>query len=109
MEIVDFFRSQLSSRCNLNWESGVNTKSNLKSDVFREIALTLGLDYSHFETKENLIDETLLANRNRIAHGKYCLVGFADYLTLHDQMLKIMQDFYDQVENEAVTGAYKAT
>ena len=103
LDVVEFFRSQLDERCQLSWRSGVATKANLNSSVFREC---LGLDYSRFETKEKLIDEKLLGNRNKIAHGQYLLIGFEEYASLHDEMSWIMQDFYTQVENAAFTGAY---
>lgn len=107
IDVVEFFRSGLPTRCRLRWESGVNTKSNLKSDVFKDIVAMLGLDYSRFSTKEKLIDEKLLARRNDIAHGEYLLVGFDEYLQLHDEMLGIMQDFYNQIDNAAFSGAYR--
>ena len=107
LEIISFFQTQMSSRIKLNWKAGVNTKSNLMSAVLQEIVAILGLDYSRFATKEKLIDEKLLKNRNSIAHGQYLLVDFDEYLNLHDEILGIMQDFYNQVENSAFTGAYK--
>ncbi len=69
--------------------------------------MALGLDYSRFATKEKLIDEKLLKNRNSIAHGQYLLVSFAEYIDLHDEVLGIMQDFYNQVENSAFSGGYR--
>ncbi len=107
MGVVEFFRSQSNEKCAINWQSAINTKANLKSAVFREIVEMLGLDYSRFETKEKMIDEKLLRNRNTIAHGEYLLVTADEYLRLHDDMLAIMQDFFNQVENSAVQGKYR--
>jgi hypothetical protein len=109
LEIVRFFESEMPKGSSLAWKSGINTKANLNSDVLREIVLTLGLDYSRFATKENLLDEKLLGNRNRIAHGQYLLVDFEEYIALHDDVLLMMLDFYDQVENAALLGAYRKT
>jgi len=109
LDIVAFFQSELPTRSRLAWKSGVNTKSNLKAGVFREIVLTLGLDYSRFSTKEKLLDEKLLNNRNRIAHGQHSMVGYEEYIELHDEMLAIMQDFYNQVDNDANLGGYRTT
>jgi hypothetical protein len=75
--------------------------------VLREIALLLGLDYSRFETKEVLIDEKLLGNRNRIAHGEALLVDLNEYLSLHEEVHGVMQDFYNQIDNLAFTGSYQ--
>jgi hypothetical protein len=107
LELVDFFQSAMGSRSRFLWEAEISTKSNLKSEVLEEITLTLGLDYSRFSTKEKLIDEKLLGNRNRIAHGQYLLVGFDEYVDLHGEVLGIMQDFYNQVDNAASTGQYR--
>ena len=107
LDVVNFFRSEMSKSSQLNWKNGVNTRSNLKASVFREIILSLGLSYVGFATKEKLIDEKLLANRNEIAHGEDCLVGHDEYIELHDQMLGIMQELYDLIENSAVTEAYR--
>ena len=107
LQVVNFFRVDGNTRSRIRWQSGINTMANLKSDVFRDIVLALGLDYSRFATKEKLLDEKLLGNRNRIAHGQYSLVDFAEYLNLHDEMLGIMQDFYNQVDNSAYTGSFK--
>lgn len=106
IELVEFFRSGADERGNLDWKSGVNTKANLKSSVLHEIVQLLGLDYSRFSTKEKLLDEKLLNNRNNIAHGRYLIVQANDYLALHDEVFGMMQDFYNQVENAATMGAY---
>jgi hypothetical protein len=108
LELVAFFRSEGTSRCKLPWKEGVPTKSNLKSEVLQEIVAMLGLDYSRFATKEKLLDEKLLKNRNQIAHGQYLLVDQAEYLDLHDEVLGMMQDFYNQVENAALGGGFRA-
>jgi len=97
----------MDSKSKLPWETAINTKANLKSEVLQEIALILGLDYSRFATKEKLIDEKLLGNRNRIAHGQFLLVGYTEYLGLHDDVLMIMQEFHDQVEDAAVKETYR--
>lgn len=107
LDIVQFFNSDMSSRSRLEWEYGVNTKGNLRSDVFREVVATLGLDYSRFATKEKLIDEKLVHVRNNVAHGRFIALGFQEYLDLHGEMIGVMQDFYNQVDNSANAGSYR--
>jgi hypothetical protein len=107
LAVVQFFQGEMGSRSALPWRAGVDTKSNLNSEVFRDIVKSFGLDYSLFETKENLLDEKLLGNRNQIAHGKRALVDFDEYLTLHDEVFGMMQTFYNLVENSAITGTYR--
>lgn len=105
--IVQFFRSDGPKRSNMPWDKETNTKSNLNSDVFQEIVAMLGLDYTKFATKEKLLDEKLLKNRNTIAHGQYLLVDFAEYMSMHDEIVDMMQEFYDQVDNAAFTRAFR--
>jgi hypothetical protein len=107
LHVVSFFRSHAKARSRIKWKSAIRTKANLNSAVFREIVMTLGLDYTPFATKEKLIDEKLLSNRNSIAHGRYSLVDFAEYMNLHGEVLVMMQAFYDQVENAAVMQSYR--
>jgi hypothetical protein len=107
LDVVDFFKSQATEKSKLNYRGGVNTRSNLNAAVLQDIVLMLGLDYSAFQTKEKLIDERLLSNRNHIAHGKQLLIDFDEYVNLHDEVVVMMQAIYDQIDNAANLGKYK--
>jgi MAE_28990/MAE_18760-like HEPN len=109
LDLVALFRSHSDTRSSLKWRNGIRTKGNLGSAVFREIVQVLGLDYSRFATKEKLIDEKLLHTRNNVAHGHSLAMESKEYLALHDVVFGMMQDFYNQVENAATTGTYRAT
>jgi hypothetical protein len=67
--------------------TAISTRSNLNSEVLREIVLSLGLDYKTFQTKENLIDAKLLYYRNNIAHGRDLYPGLDQYVQLHAEVL----------------------
>ncbi len=88
-------------------KAAISTRSNLNSDVLREIVLSLGLDYSVFQTKENLIDGTLLYYRNNIAHGRDLYPVMKQYMDLHTEVLALIETFRTQVENAAVTETYR--
>jgi len=107
IDVVRFFRESMDSTSDINFRTGIATKANLNSDVLKDIVLALGLDYSLFATKEKLIDEKLLANRNNIAHGERCLVDADEYLSTHDGMLTVMQTFYDEIENSVLLERYR--
>lgn len=109
IDAIDFFRSKMGDKSKITWQGAVNTRANLKSPVFREIVTSLGLDYSAFATREKLIDEMLLNTRNKIAHGQYLLVDVEQYKTLHGEVVAMMQDFYQQIDNAAFSGAYQIT
>lgn len=109
MSVTNFFLSGLTKRCSYLME--IETKSNLSSEVFREIIFILGLDYKLYETKANLIDEILLKHRNHIAHGNYSPRNFPVdvdiFIDLHKNVIELMDLFADQISNAASTQAYK--
>jgi hypothetical protein len=107
LELVAYIRDQYDKRSNILWRSAVQTQSNLSSVVLREIALTLGLDYSRFSTKEKLLDERLLNNRNNIAHGRHIIIDTEEYFELHDEVFGLMQDFFNQVDNAVTMASYR--
>jgi len=57
----------MESRSNIPYKNVMTTKSNLSSKVFRDIVDKLGLDYAPYETKEKILDESLLETRNTVA------------------------------------------
>tara|TARA_R110002072_G_scaffold33030_11_gene100282 strand:- start:408 stop:1154 length:747 start_codon:yes stop_codon:yes gene_type:complete len=51
-------------------KSIINTKDNLSLKVFKSLLRIIGIDYSDsIDTKSVFIDEKLLGNRNKVAHG----------------------------------------
>ncbi len=104
-DIVDFILTGLNEKYVLS-SSIINTQSNLSSEVLKEIVATLGLDYSPFVTKEKLIDEKLVWNRNNIAHGRYLTMKLEDYFYLEKEILGLMDIFKDQIDNAASLKSY---
>jgi RiboL-PSP-HEPN len=73
LRLVAFFRDDSEVKSDLNWRTGIDTRSNLNSEALENIVMSLGLDYTRFQTKGKFIDEKLLGNRNKIAHGRYLM------------------------------------
>jgi RiboL-PSP-HEPN len=92
-----------------HWEGfiKIETKSNLSSEVLREIAYILGLDYTEYEDEAQLIDETLLKNRNEVAHGKYLSISVEQFIVLHQTITHLLDLFSNQIKNAASTKAYR--
>ncbi len=103
---VDFILSSQKERANFGSNATVGTRSNLNSEVFEDIALSIGLDPKPYESKYNLIDESLLRRRNGIAHGEYLDLGPEEYRTLADEVLELMRMFKTDVENAAALGQF---
>jgi hypothetical protein len=48
-----------------------------------------------------------LRTRNEVAHGQYLLIGYQQYVSLHDEVLGLIQLFFNQVDNAASMAAYR--
>ena len=104
--LTEFYISKMNENACIPYKSIIRTESNLSSKVLREIVWCLGLDYSIYETKENLIDINLLKRRNNIAHGEYIDIDPNDYIELRDNFILLMTTFRDQILNSASMKAY---
>ncbi len=101
-----FLLDELSQPSKLPRENAVRTEANLSSKVLRDIVTLLGIDFSPYETKAVLIDQKLLRNRNRIAHGKFLQIGRSDYMRMHDEFLKLLELFRSQIYDAARCKTY---
>jgi len=106
-DIVSTMIGPGSEPLSIPWDKVMDDTANLNSVVLREIAHIVCIDYSHYETKEKLIDEKLLRARHAIAHGDRQTVILADYEELHGQVLSLIELFRNQVENSAILGSYR--
>lgn len=86
----------------------VDTRDNLRAEVFREIVTLLGLAYDRYATKEHFIDRRVCDTRNQIAHGSLVDVEPAEYQEVHEGVLALMDMFHDDVLNAATTDAFRS-
>ncbi len=105
--LVDFFLGRMSERSSLPYRNVIDTESNLSSTVFRDIIEKLGLDYSPYGMKEKFVDEDLLNVRNTIAHGTYLGTTLSIYIDMVTEVFGMMELFRNQIENAAITRAYR--
>jgi len=104
---VNFIRSEQESRAKLPSSGAVKTGANLNSSRLRDIVLTLGLDYSPYELKANMIDSQLLAWRNSIAHGRETCPTEVDFQTLYEEITALLRTFKDQIQNAVILKQYR--
>jgi len=104
--VCQFFISELNQRCILP-KDPISTASNLNSEILKEIADILGIDFSPYLTKSKLIDEKLLKTRNEIAHGEYSGVDRNEYIELHQEIINLLDLFKNQIENAAISERFK--
>ena len=81
-------------------------------DIFKEIAATIGIDHNPYMLKKMLIDQRLLGNRNKIAHGERLetLEGISnptDYIELHKTIIELIDKFAQNIKDAAENEDYK--
>ena len=104
--VADFFINRLSEESKIPYKEMIRT-SNLNAMELKNIVAMLGLDYSSYALKQNLIDEQLLYSRNNIAHGNYMRVELADYIEWQEQVISMLDLFRNQIENAAIMESYR--
>lgn len=102
---IDFIREASGKKSKL-LTFKVDTESNLKSEVFEGVAISIGLNTQPYETRFKLIDESLLARRNKIAHGDQLDIDLDAWRDLADEVLMLMRQFKTDIENAASTSAF---
>lgn len=115
IKFAEFVESELGERSQLDWENAINTESNLSSKVLRNIIDTLGLDYlQSYETRQILIDQKLVGNRNDAAHGdvisnmdKDGFIEIYNVIVGEGNTKGLMEQFADQIMNACATYSYK--
>jgi len=107
IELVDFFERGMEDRSAGLSKEEVNTKSNLNSVVLKNIITSLGLEYSSFASKSNLIDVKLVEKRNGIAHGRDILVDEEEFVELLDEIMALMNELRTQIDNSTALRKYK--
>ena len=87
--------------------AGITADGNLKSEVFVNIAGWLGIDVARYTARFNLIDETLLASRNKIAHGEYLNISPQRFDSLAVDIMELMIWFKTDLENAAACRSFQ--
>jgi hypothetical protein len=109
IQMITAIRDEAGERLYIPSRGGVDTQSNLNSDLCFELMASLGLDSRPFETKKALIDYSLLAARNSIAHGEYLDVTKSGYEELHDEVVGMLDTVKRIVIDAAENKRYRKT
>jgi hypothetical protein len=86
----------------------IDTKSNLTTDVVKEICLICSVDPSHFEAKRIFIDQLVVKRRNAIAHGQQEFIQENEVDELVADLIGLMQHFRTLLENKIYLKQYAA-
>ncbi len=86
----------------------VDTRSNLSTDVIKDICTICAVDSSHFETRRTFIDLLVLKRRNAIAHGQQEFIRVDETDGLVSDILALMSHFRSLLENKVYLKKYAA-
>lgn len=86
----------------------VDTRSNLNTDVIKDICMVCGVDSSHFDQNRTFLDIQLLKRRNAIAHGQQEFIQTDEIDDLVANILALMGFFRNLLENKIYSKAYAA-
>jgi hypothetical protein len=83
------------------------TKSNLNSDVLKDLCAAVNLDAEQFALEYDFIDKRLVGKRNNIAHGRDTPIDFDEFETLAERTIRLMRLYRNLVENQAAMNGFK--
>jgi hypothetical protein len=86
----------------------VDTRSNLNTDVIKDICIICGVDSDHFEQNRTFIDVLLLKRRNAIAHGQQEYIQTDEIDDFVAKILALMGFFRNLLENKVYMKEYAA-
>lgn len=97
---------------NFKTEKIINAKSNLNSDIFKEIMGTIGIPTTSYESKFTLLDSKLLQNRNFIAHGERFekmqgITSIDEYIEIHEIIVGMIDLFAQEIYDFANKKGFK--
>lgn len=86
----------------------VDTRSNLNTDVIKDICMICGVDSNHFEQNRTFLDVLMLKRRNSIAHGQQEYIQIDEINDFVANTLALMASFRNLLENKVYTKTYAA-
>ena len=86
----------------------IDTRSNLNTDVIKDICLICGVDSSYFDQNRTFLDIQLLKRRNAIAHGQQEFIHVDEINDLVANVLALMGVFRNLLENKVYRKGYAA-
>jgi hypothetical protein len=105
-ELVNILINGLSTIANIPYYDVIDTKSNLRWKVFKEILDTMGLEDSNYITKDKLINK-LVDKRNEIAHGQRAYFKKEEFFDLYKDVMDMLDYFKEQIILSASTEKFK--
>lgn len=84
----------------------IDTKSNLSTNVVKDLCMVCAFDNQFFEDNRFFIDVSLLKKRNAIAHGQDAGIELGEVDAFIGTALSLVDHFKTLIENKVYTKAY---
>ncbi|HFQ5425083.1 TPA: MAE_28990/MAE_18760 family HEPN-like nuclease [Vibrio vulnificus] len=104
--LLELMLQKMESRSNIPKKNIINTKSNLRYEVFKEIMFNVDLDSHGLDAKEDLIN-SLVDTRNHIAHGEYKYISYDTFSSFNDEVLFLLERIKTILENSILNKEYQ--
>lgn len=108
VEAACFVRDAHGKKAEIRHKNYVDTASNLSSEVFQQIAGSLGIELGPYRHLYPYIDETIVNSRNKIAHGEFMQLSVSDFHALVDRVADLMRMYKTDLENVVIGDQFKA-
>lgn len=102
-----FVRDAAERKAEIRHKNYVDTASNLSSEVFEQIACSLGVNLEPYQHLFPYINETILNNRNKIAHGEFIEVSMSDFHDLINRVSDLVRMYKTDLENIVIRNQFK--
>ena len=102
MELVTELLSKTVSAHAFSWAEELDTRSNLDSEMLKELLVLIGIDYTPYAIHQRFIDHNLVGLRNQLAHGGLAPVPEDGFHTTLETVRALLELFRNDIQNAAV-------
>lgn len=106
VELVTDLLTRTVSTEAFSWTEELDTRSNLDSNVLRELLLLIGIDHSPYVIHQKFLDHNLVGLRNQVAHGQLAPVVEVEFEEAMETVRTLLELFRNDVQNAAVQNRY---
>lgn len=105
-DAINFIIDNLQRESDINVRGSINTKSNLKFNVFEDICFILNLNVISFHKYKDLIND-LVDTRNTIAHGGRQDTLLRIYDGFYNDTIELMESLRTEIQNSVALNTHK--
>lgn len=105
-DAIAIVNGKLDTNLKINTRKYITGKSNLDSNVLKDIVHKLGFSFAPYELQANLIDEVFLGLRNAIAHGEQRMLKKTEIKELYNKVVDMMENFKNQIASSVQDKTY---